>query len=405
MSDQTQARIEAESQGTTVLPVDVILPDPGQPRRLLPEDLAQAVTNGTLSRVEVIREWQRRDKTLPLHNLRELARLADSIAQHGLINPISVRQPRPHETVPPGVKYLIITGERRYWAQIYLLAEGRQIQEGETLVDPSLIKTTVAAAGVTVRAHQLIENLLREDINAVERARGMWGLRYELSGLDYQSSSSAESEEEDNGNYSSPPVESDELVPWARVEEMLGISRRYRLFVVSVLNLSEAAQELVASHNLAEMTIRPIVQKLRDKPDLQLEALRQVIIWQKENEANQGPEQGIVAAVKELVERLLAPEGQPRVTRSVSSTPVVRFRSKVRQTLDFLNRLRPEDRAGLPQVLSREEFADVMIDLRNLRQQIDKLLTQADEADPPADQPAPLPDAEEPSSGSEPGQD
>jgi hypothetical protein len=301
-----------------------------------------------------------------------------------LISPISVRRPKPTEALPPGIDYLIVTGERRFWAQLYLFSEGRQIQEGETISGPEQIKATLTAPGVTIRAHQLIENLLREDINAIEKARGMWALRYELSELNYNlpDQPAAENDEEE-------PEANPNLVPWRRVEEVLNISKRYRIFVISVLKLSDAAQALMAQHNLAEMTIRPIVQKLKDRPDLQLVALRQVVAWQQENEAEAGPGRSIVASVKELVERLLAGQvAQPapplRPSRAVSSAPAIRFRNQVRQTLDFLNRLKPADRAGLTQTLAQTDFVDLMVDLRQLHQQIEQILDTVTHQSPPA---------------------
>jgi hypothetical protein len=172
-------------------------------------------------------------------------------------------------------------------------------------------------------------------------------------------------------------------VPWARVEETLGISKRYRIFVTSVLQLNDAAQTLIAAHNLAEMTIRPITQKLKGKPELQLKALQQLVEWQMDEE-DEGPGQSITASVKEFVDQLLVDEltqntGESEVlpakrSRAVSSAPVVRFRDKVRQTLDFLNRLKKTDRAELTRALHYEDYADVMLDLRNLREQIDAIL-------------------------------
>lgn len=388
MSDDTQARFETTEPQSLLLPVDSILPDPDQPRQLLPENLREALIAGETSRRDTLQAWIQ-GADLPTatpalhHNVRELKRLADSIAQHGLISPISVRQARPDESLPAGIEYLIVTGERRYWAQIYLLTEGREIKEGDTTASPDQIKATVAASGITISAHQLIENLMREDLNAIERAGGLWVLRYELSGVN-DSSPSAETETGiDMVNDSSPS-----LVPWARVEEALGISKRYRIFVTSVLNLSPEAQEIVKAHNLAEMTIRPIVQKLRDKPDLQLKALNQLVEWIAENEAEEGKNRAIVASVKELVDKLLADEAKPAADpikqRAVSSAPVVRFHNKVRQTLEFLNRLKSRDRSGLTDALGRDEFVEVMLDLRNLRQQIDDILETVTEAHPPA---------------------
>ena len=402
MSDDTQARIEAQAQPQNILPLDSIVPDPNQPRQLLPRDLIEAVISNKLSRLEALQQWlqqaEGKDASPALrHNAQELKRLAESIAQHGLISPISVRKPGTEETLPARAEFIIVTGERRYWAHVYLLSEGKRIQEGETTTDPTQIKATIAAEGVTVRAHQLIENLMREDINALERAQGMWALRYELSGVNYSSPIAEEENEVEKVNYSSPITEkendaervnysSPDLVPWSRVEETLGISKRYRIFVTSVLNLSPEAQKLVQANNLAEMTIRPIAQKLKNEPGLQVKALNKLIAWQS-GEAEDGPTGSIVAAVKALVDQLLdevrGEESKSKITRSVSSAPVVRFHNKVRQTLDFLGRLKTNDRDSLTEALGRGEFAEIMIDLRHLRQQIDTILETVTEVHPP----------------------
>lgn len=404
-----EAQDKAQPKISTTASLDAILPDSGQPRRLLSSHLTEAMYQGTLSQSEALQEWLQQAESeaaepAARQNIRELKRLADSIEQHGLISPISVRHPLPDETMPLGIAYLIVTGERRYWAHVYLLNQGRQIRAGQQMSSPSEIKITLAPAGITIRAHQLIENLLREDLNAVERARGMWALRYELSGVNYSSPppASGETDEEiiNEGSLSSPallpPTEvnysSPQLVPWARVEEALGISKRYRIFVTSVLQLSEAAQALVASHNLAEMTIRPITQKLKGKPELQLKALQQLIEWQT-SEEDEGPGQSVVTSVKEFVDQLLVDEliqstvepelSQPKRLRAVSSAPVARFRDKVRQTLDFLNRLKKTDRAELTRALHYGDYADVMLDLRNLREQIDAILSSAPQPSDP----------------------
>lgn len=416
MSDETQAKFEDQEQqpAITVAALNSILPDPDQPRRLLPPDLVEAIVKGPLSRVEALQEWVRRSETKGAEaglrrNIRELKRLADSIEQHGLISPISVRPPRPDEYIPPGIQYLIVTGERRYWAHVYLLSEGKQIHEGESISSPAEIKITLTRPGISVRAYQLIENLLREDINAVERARGMWALRYELSGINLTSPPIKDSEEGDDVNLSSHEeveandvnlssheelesqesdvnLSSHDLVIWGDVEAMLGISRRYRIFVTSTLNLCPEAQDLIADHDLAELTIRPIIQKLKNKPELQVQALKQVIEWQTENEEEGGPGVSVVASVKELVEQLLvneadggeaeAPLAPPKRVRAVSSAPVIRFRNKVRQTLDFLSRLKDTDRTGLTEALYQDDFTDVVVDLRNLHQQLEVILKE-----------------------------
>jgi hypothetical protein len=254
----------------------------------------------------------------------------------------------------------------------------------------------------------------------------MWALRYELSGINLASPPSEEIEESDDVNLSSHEAGEDQttdvnlsshevnegqttdvnlsphdLVLWSEVEALLGISRRYRAFVTSTLNLCQEAQDLIADHDLAELTIRPIIQKLKNKPELQVKALKQVIEWQAENEEEGGPGVSVVASVKELVEQLLASEaaGQeaeltppiPKRFRAVSSAPVIRFRNKVRQTLDFLGRLKDEDRAGLTEALYQEDFTDVVVDLRNLHQQLEVILKEVARRRPPEPEMPPLP--------------
>lgn len=392
MPSLTNSETSSTTEKSTVetASLTAILPDPGQPRRLLPTDLAKDVSVGTISPQDALQVWLNRAESNTAEvtlrrNVRELKRLAASIAQHGLISPISVRPPRPEEFIPPGVTYFIVTGERRYWAHIYLFNEGLQIQAGQNVTSPENIKITLAPSGISIRAYQLIENLLREDLNAVERAQGLWALRYELS-VNYSSPSPTSPETEEDSptlptasgvNYSSP-----QLVPWARVEEALGISKRYRIFMTSVLRLNDAAQALVAAHNLAEATIRPITQKLKDQPGLQLMALQQLIEWQNAEE-DEGPGQSLTTSIKEFVDKLLISESNsmvqnetaaPKRSRSVSSAPVLRFRDKVRQTLDFLSRLKKTDRAELARTLQRGDHMDVMLDLRLLREEIDIFL-------------------------------
>ncbi|MDH3675753.1 MAG: hypothetical protein OES12_09680, partial [Anaerolineae bacterium] len=60
MSDDAQARLEAQGQTAATLPLDAILPDPNQPRRLLPVDLVEAVTAKGLTPVAALKEWMRR---------------------------------------------------------------------------------------------------------------------------------------------------------------------------------------------------------------------------------------------------------------------------------------------------------------------------------------------------------
>ncbi|NJN98624.1 MAG: ParB N-terminal domain-containing protein [Anaerolineales bacterium] len=368
------------------LPLEEIRPDASQPRQLLPLTLSEALAAGLLTPAEALQEWLKQaeesENTASQRSIRELRRLAGSIAQHGLINPITVRQARVDESLPAGVKYIIVTGERRYWSHILLTLEGRTIQEGTEIIEPGQIKAFVVQAGISVRAHQLIENLMREDINAVEKARGLWALRYELSGVNHSSPPNEilETSEVNHGSPSAPV-----LVPWSQIEAALDISKRYRIFVTGVLELGTEAQNLVAEHNLSERVIRPITQKLKSRPDLQVKALQQLIRWREAQEEDREAGQPLVASTEALVAELLhqaEAQEKPDSTPTRKPLPVARrspgteqFRSKVQGALRFLNKLEEPDLIDLTQNLATTtQYAEVVEDLRDLRERIDAIL-------------------------------
>jgi len=355
------------------IPVDAVSPDPEQPRRLLPPELAESARRGELSVKEVMRRWLAEEDT-PDSKLQELRRLADSIEKQGLINPITVRPLNEGEQIGQGGEYVVVTGERRFWAHVLLALQGRAPATNEE--GATLILAREMPEGASVRAHQLIENIMREDINAVEKAKGLVALRKELSKVNY---SSLETEVEAEGELPTPKP-----VPWATVSEVLGISDRYRIYMTSVLNLPKEAQHLVAKHNLAEMTVRPIIQRLKGKPKLQIEALRQVAAWHDESVSEEAPGQPITGAVRELTDHLLAQEtveqsAAERVARAAEAVrrwpEATRFRSKVRGALRYLDQLPEDDAVLLARDLALDaNYYSVVEELHQLKEHLDALL-------------------------------
>lgn len=109
-----------------LIPIDRIVEDPDQPRRGYDEESLQG--------------------------------LAESIRRYGIINPITVR------LLPDGETYQIITGERRWRAaQIAGLTE-----------IPCIVKQLDYDA---VTTEQLIENLQREDLAPIDKARALKQLK------------------------------------------------------------------------------------------------------------------------------------------------------------------------------------------------------------------------------------
>lgn len=116
---------ETTQDGPTQLPIQRVEPNPLQPRKTFDEV--------------------------------ELSQLADSIREHGIIQPLTVRR-----SATEGY-YQIIAGERRW----------RAAREAGLQTVPALI---IEADDQTVMELALIENLQRQDLNPVEEAMGFQSL-------------------------------------------------------------------------------------------------------------------------------------------------------------------------------------------------------------------------------------
>lgn len=181
-----------------LISIDKIKPDPNQPRKTFNEE--------------------------------GLTELADSIKQHGVLQPITV------EHIEDEDYYKIISGERRYHASLKA--------EQETI--PCIIFDGVDSKDRY--AKQLIENIQREDFTPVEKARAL---------LEYK----------------------DMLGPetvWEDVEKMVGISKSRRIQFLRLLNLPEQIQkEIVAigsrpSKNMITEKHARALLALNDFPEQQL---------------------------------------------------------------------------------------------------------------------------------------
>jgi hypothetical protein len=355
LSEEADSSRDVEAVAT--YHVESILPDPNQPRTLLPAHLAEQVYGGQMMPRQAVVEWERlaaeAGKESPVaHLLEKVKELAGSIAQHGLINPITIRPRSQDDPVPDEIEYRIVTGERRWWAHVYLATKGESIQEGHERKSAWEIKASLTPDGANIRAHQLVENWLREDISVVEKAYGLWALRCEMSGLPF-------------GDY-----EDRELVNWQDVEAALQISRRQRRRIVRLLELTTEAQALINSHQLSERSVRPIAMKLTDYPDLQLQALNQIVAWIA-NDQPYGERQ-----VVRLVEKLLIQAGVQEKIVVVPNRPTQfqanKFRSRVRSTLKLVSDLNEEGLATAVETVAGDD--QLVTELQQLRSLIDQIL-------------------------------
>jgi ParB family chromosome partitioning protein len=174
--------------------LDRIVPDPDQPRRTFDPD--------------------------------RLEELAASIAIEGVLQPIVVRYDASRDV------YVIVHGERRWRASqraglTKIPAIVREVPEDRRLVQ------------------QLMENIVREDLNAVDRAAALRALKAQLGDA-----------------------------PWEQVAEAVGI-RRSRLFqLLGTEKLPELIQEDIRAGRLSEKQSRA----LQGLPPAQQQALRDLIV-------------------------------------------------------------------------------------------------------------------------------
>ncbi|MGB0473108.1 MAG: ParB/RepB/Spo0J family partition protein [Porticoccaceae bacterium] len=121
----------------------------------------RAETDGGLQKIPV--EFLQRGEYQPRRefNSDSLQELADSIASQGMIQPIVVREIADH-------KYEIIAGERRWRA-----AQLAGLDTVPAIVREISDQTTIAVA--------LIENIQREDLNAIEESQALIRLQDEFN--------------------------------------------------------------------------------------------------------------------------------------------------------------------------------------------------------------------------------
>ncbi len=176
--------------------IDVIQPDPEQPRN-----------------------------TFPHESLQELS---DSIQQDGVIQPIEVTQMGPN-------RYQIVHGERRWRAA--------KLAGLETI--PAIVQRRNYDE-VNRFVRQMVENIQREDLNDIDRAHGVMRLR----DLMQEELDRAQAE----GIPSSEPWA--KKITWAKVGKRLGLSRQRISQLMNLLKLPEEIQESVRDGFLSERDTR-----------------------------------------------------------------------------------------------------------------------------------------------------
>lgn len=269
--------------------LDLVRPDPIQPRRVLPGKIHRDFHENRLTPSQALREMVQiaqvaaRQRGRPFSNLlellpdpdrddesdtkrtpeedllRELVNLAVTIRDDGQVNPITVID------VTEGVTHLyrIETGERRYWAA-WLLRDFLPSYEGDGMIDCIVIPADRSSV-----FRQAKENTARKSLSAIAMARQAALLLLAVNGYEIPNYAVM------NDFYRQAlelriPRGTGEAIYSA----MGGIDKVYFSYIKNLLKLSDEALELADRHNIEERRLRPLTDV---DVDFHYEIVRQVI--------------------------------------------------------------------------------------------------------------------------------
>ncbi|MCA9886101.1 MAG: hypothetical protein KC708_24175 [Anaerolineae bacterium] len=285
------SEVAAEAQGLRVerILLDLIRPDPIQPRRMLPDVIHHAFHDDQMTPSNALRELLKKAQVAarqhgrPFSNvmdlminedseesvsylpeetlLRELLTLALTIRDDGQVNPLTVVD------VSQGVsfQFRIETGERRYWAS-WLLRDFVPDYQGDSMVPCIVVSPDVASP-----FRQAKENTARSGLSAIALARQAALLLlavhdYELP--DYAVNNDFYRQALDLHLRGKSDASAQIL------SAMGGISKMHFSRIKALLGLSDEAMELADLHQIEERKLRYV---LNLESTYHAEMIRQII--------------------------------------------------------------------------------------------------------------------------------
>jgi len=257
--------------------LDMVRPDPVQPRRVLPEQIHRKFHDNRLTPTQALRELvqlaqvssrqngrpfsnvlellpdiesdtEQSDKLSPEEEtLRDLVNLAVTIRDDGQVNPLTVVD------MTQGVTrlYRIETGERRYWAT-WILRDFIPSYEHDGMIDCIVVPSEKSSI-----FRQAKENTARKGLSAIAMARQAALLLLTVHGYEIPITAV------DNDFYRQAlelDLRGKREYTEAILNAMGGIDKRRFSQYKLLLQLSDEALELADRHNLDEFRLRSILQ-------------------------------------------------------------------------------------------------------------------------------------------------
>ncbi len=320
----------------TRVPVSQILPDPYQPRPLLPPEIKQDFFAGQLNCFEAARAWLALAEKEPAEagRVQALLHMGATFTEHGQIKPITGYWDAQSR------RFVLETGERRFWAAVL-----QAVQQGSA-EEPQLEALVVERPS---RARQVLENITAEPPSAVMRAREIAALVLE------QMEMLPETGEGDFAYYRrAAEIRRLPSAVVRRVEDLLGMSRRYIRYYLQILRLPDHLLLLADRYRLSEGALREV---LKGAPETWEEGIAALIAG-----LGEGQEPAAPAAAEKP-----APKTKARPRRA-QLDPRMSIARRMRTPVRSLLRLEAGD---VPRVA--EHFATELGDPAMVRQAADAL--------------------------------
>jgi len=271
--------------------LDMVRPDPVQPRRVLPEEIHRKFHNNRLTPTQALRELVQlaqvssRQNGRPFSNvlellpdtendneesgklspeeetLRDLVNLAVTIRDDGQVNPLTVVD------MTEGVTrlYRIETGERRYWAT-WILRDFIPSYEHDGMIDGIIVPTEKSSI-----FRQAKENTARKGLSAIAMARQAALLLLTVHGYEIPITAV------DNDFYRQAldlDLRGKREYTETILNAMGGIGKMRFSHYKSLLHLSDEALELADRFGLDEFRLRPVLQL---PPEEHVEMIQHII--------------------------------------------------------------------------------------------------------------------------------
>lgn len=162
-SQRPASKIQVNRQSTYSIQISAVRPDRYQARHVLPRQLREPFFNREMDWRETANKWleMARKDNLVRNELDELLQLGRSLDQDGQIKPITgsfIKDENGQQI------FLILTGERRFWATVI-----RAVMSGEE-EEPQVL--ALVDSDPTVRK-QILENITHKPLTAIGKARAI----------------------------------------------------------------------------------------------------------------------------------------------------------------------------------------------------------------------------------------